>query len=165
MNSSRRLERTIEREHPFCVWFGYEFDGATPTPQLCDLVERTAQQYIDDGKLIVLDSRWKNHISVQLEDCVDPLASDYDGFNWSSRYGSNSRNVLTQCEDLAKYKHHNAASSRYNPHLALTKEKGRTVVDSIAAESDIRNIHIAYPAQIMPSEQRNEGAPSHIDGI
>ena len=58
------VEKTIEQEQPFCVWFGYELDGEQPTPQLCDLVQKTAQQYINDGRLIVLDSRRQNHISV-----------------------------------------------------------------------------------------------------
>ena len=61
------IARTIAKDQPFCVWFGYDFDSSKqPTSQLCDLVQDTAERYTTDGKLVVIDSRWKNHISIDL---------------------------------------------------------------------------------------------------
>ena len=108
------VKSTIEKEQPFCVWFGFDFDTDQPSEELCELVQDIAGEYITDGRLVILDSRWQQHIT-PLEDLEDPLTSDYDGFNWSSYYGSNSGNVLTQCEDLAKYlQNQTYPASRYN---------------------------------------------------
>ena len=107
------VTRTIAKDQPFCVWFGYDFCHQ-PSSQLCHLVQDTAEQYITDGKLVVIDSRWKDHVSIDLEDLEDPLASDYEGFNWSTNYGSNSGNVLTHCEDLSRHMQADAAGRRYN---------------------------------------------------
>ena len=89
-----------------------------------------------------------------------------DSSGVSSYYGSNSGNVHTQCEDLAKFlQNHTYLASRYNQDIRHrdTKEKVRTVVDSIAAESDARNIHIAYPAAVVDNESREQRR--HVDSI
>ena len=53
------ITRTIAKDQPFCVWLGYDFDShSRPPSQLCDLVQDTAEHYITDGKLVVIDSRW-----------------------------------------------------------------------------------------------------------